>query len=172
MIRRYVIELGGQEHELAVEPLVDGTFRVTRGDHVATYSARRIGKTWSLMPAGGGVVTEVDLDPVGPTGELSITGGDWVGVTARVLDPLLRAAEKAAAAKPAGPAEIKSPMPGKLVRALVAVGASVVAGQPVVVVEAMKMENELKAPRAGVVRELRATEGQAIEAGQTLVVFD
>ena len=62
-------------------------------------------------------------------------------------------------------------MPGKVVRALVRAGESVSAGQPVIVVEAMKMENELKSPRDGIVQEVRAGEGQAIEAGQTLVVL-
>ncbi len=172
MIRRYVIELGGREHELAVETLGEGRYRITRGDQIVEWSARRIGNSWSLHTTGGGPLTEVDVDPVGQNGDLSLSSGAWAGVAARVLDPLHRAAEKAASANPAGPVEVKSPMPGKVVRALVAVGATVTAGQPVIVVEAMKMENELKAPRAGVVRELRATEGQAIDAGQTLVVFD
>jgi acetyl/propionyl-CoA carboxylase alpha subunit len=172
MIRRYVIELGGREHELAVEALADGRYRVSRGDRSIEWSARRIGSTWSLQPAIGGHLTEVDIDAIGSGGDLSLTSGPWVGVPARVQDQLHRAAEKAASAKPAGPVELKSPMPGKVVRLLVAVGSNVTAGQPVVVVEAMKMENELKASRAGVVRELTAREGQAIDAGQTLVVFD
>src|SRR5262249_26007362 len=65
----------------------------------------------------------------------------------------------------------KAPMPGKLVRVLVAAGDEVVAGQGLVVVEAMKMENELRAPRAGRVKELPAREGQAVEAGGLLRVL-
>lgn len=172
MIRRYVIELGGREHDVAVEALADGRYRVSRGERSIEWSARRIGSSWSLQAVGGGPITEVDIDVTGPRGELSLSSGPWVGVAARVIDPLHRAAEKAASARPAGPIELKSPMPGKVVRSLVSIGTSVAAGQPVIVVEAMKMENELKAPRAGVIRELRASEGQAIDAGQTLVVFD
>ncbi len=171
MIRRYVIEVAGTEHEVAVEALADGRWRVERGGRSAEWDAHRVAGTWSLVSAGGGVKHEVDIERVGNEGGLSITSGGLVGLSARVVDPLLRAAEKAAAARPAGPADVKSPMPGKVVRALVAVGADVTAGQPVMVVEAMKMENELKAPRDGNVKEIRVVDGQTIEAGQTLIVL-
>jgi acetyl/propionyl-CoA carboxylase alpha subunit len=170
VIRRYLIELGDQEHELAVEALGDDGFAITRNGKTTRWNARRVGKTWSLLPAGGGTVSEIDVDEHAP-GELTLSSGAFVGIAARVRDPLHRAAEKAAAARPAGPAEVKSPMPGKVVRALVAVGDAVVTGQALIVVEAMKMENELKSPRDGTVRELRASDGQAIEAGQTLLVL-
>jgi biotin carboxyl carrier protein len=69
-----------------------------------------------------------------------------------------------------GPQRVDAPMPGKVVRVLVAVGDTVAEGQGLVVVEAMKMENELKSPKAGVVKELNAQEGQAVESGAKLVV--
>jgi len=69
-----------------------------------------------------------------------------------------------------GPQRIDAPMPGKIVRVLVKQGDTVAEGQGLVVVEAMKMENELKSPKAGVVRELLAQEGQPVEAGAKLVV--
>jgi biotin carboxyl carrier protein len=69
-----------------------------------------------------------------------------------------------------GPQRIDAPMPGKIVRVLVKEGDAVEEGQGLVVVEAMKMENELKSPKAGVVRELHAREGQPVEAGTKLVV--
>jgi len=62
-------------------------------------------------------------------------------------------------------------MPGKLVRVLVRPGDTVVARQPVVVVEAMKMENELRATRAGTVADVHAREGQSVEAGALLLVI-
>jgi biotin carboxyl carrier protein len=62
-------------------------------------------------------------------------------------------------------------MPGKIVRVLVAAGDQVTARQGLVVVEAMKMENELRAPHAGRVAELTVREGQAVEAGATLAVI-
>jgi biotin carboxyl carrier protein len=69
-----------------------------------------------------------------------------------------------------GPQRIDAPMPGKVVRVLVKQGDSVTEGQGLVVVEAMKMENELKSPKAGVVHELHAQEGQPVEAGAKLAV--
>jgi len=172
VIRRYLIELGGREHELAVEALADGRFRVTREGRLTVWDARKVAESWSLIPEGGGAAREVDLDQMGSVGAFQLTCDDLVGIPGRISDPLHRAAERAAAARPAGPAEVKSPMPGKVVRALVRVGDAVTLGQPVVVVEAMKMENELKSPRDGKVRELRATDGQAVESGQTLVVLE
>jgi len=69
-----------------------------------------------------------------------------------------------------GPQRLDAPMPGKIVRVLVRQGEEVVEGQGLVVVEAMKMENELKSPKAGVVAELHAIEGAAVEAGAKLAV--
>jgi biotin carboxyl carrier protein len=63
-------------------------------------------------------------------------------------------------------------MPGKVVRVLVARGDAVRARQPLVVVEAMKMENELKSPKDGKVKAVAAKEGQAVEAGQSLVTLE
>ena len=71
----------------------------------------------------------------------------------------------------AGPERVVAPMPGKIVRVLVQTGDAVVARQPLVVVEAMKMENELRAGRGGTVAEMRAQEGQSVEAGALLVII-
>ena len=65
-----------------------------------------------------------------------------------------------------------APMPGLVVRVLAEAGAAVTAGQPLVVLEAMKMEHEVTAPAAGIVTELRAAAGQQVEAGQVLAVVE
>ncbi|MSP63788.1 MAG: biotin/lipoyl-binding protein [Myxococcales bacterium] len=62
-------------------------------------------------------------------------------------------------------------MPGKVVKVLVQVGDAVKAGQGLLVVEAMKMENELRAPRDGAVADVSAREGQSVEAGQILATI-
>ena len=67
---------------------------------------------------------------------------------------------------------VNSPMPGKVVKVFVKVGDEVTEGQPLVVVEAMKMENELKSPKAGKVTEVTAVEGVAVENGAKLVVVE
>ena len=63
-------------------------------------------------------------------------------------------------------------MPGRVVRVLVAPGDEVVPRQGLVVVEAMKMENELRAPRAARVKDVKVTEGLSVEAGRVLVVLE
>jgi len=68
-------------------------------------------------------------------------------------------------------AELKAPMPGLVAKVLVQEGQEVVAGQGLVVLEAMKMENELKAPAAGVVASVRVKPGQPVEKGAVLIAF-
>ena len=72
----------------------------------------------------------------------------------------------------AGPLKVLSVMPGKVVRVLVAAGDAVESGQGLVVVEAMKMENEIAAPRAGKVKSVAVEAGQAVENGALLMVVE
>jgi biotin carboxyl carrier protein len=71
---------------------------------------------------------------------------------------------------PVSAVSIRAPMPGRVVRVLVGIGDRVSARQGVVVVEAMKMENELRSPRGGVVKEIAVTPGAAVESGALLLV--
>jgi biotin carboxyl carrier protein len=71
-----------------------------------------------------------------------------------------------------GPRTIVAPMPGRIVKVLVKPNESVSARQPLVVVEAMKMENELRAPRSGTIAEVRVSEGASVEANAVLVVLE
>ena len=102
-------------------------------------------------------VRRVGRDPVVLAAEVTDAG------RARIVAPARPAGEGGAAVS------IRSPIPGRVVKVLVKAGDRVVAGQTVVVLEAMKMENELRAPRAGTVLEVRCAEGAAVEAGQDLV---
>src|ERR1700739_1234314 len=71
-----------------------------------------------------------------------------------------------------GPRKLVAPMPGKVVRVLVPEGAEVEAGQGIVVVEAMKMQNEIKSPKKGIVRKLIANENSRVNAGDVLAVVE
>jgi len=71
-----------------------------------------------------------------------------------------------------GLAEIKTAMPGKVVRLLLGAGAAVEKGDGVLVVEAMKMQNELKSPKTGSVKEVRVTEGDTVSAGDILALIE
>jgi biotin carboxyl carrier protein len=141
-----------------------------------------------------GVPVEVDLAPGGRASVRSLRVGDrsirvlserdaqgcWtlevdgvphkVEVLDRAQDSA-RAAKKAAAGA-AGPSPLRAPMPGLVVRVEVALGDVVEAGQGVVIVEAMKMENELKAPTAGRVSAVKVQQGATVERHQVLVEFE
>ncbi len=71
-----------------------------------------------------------------------------------------------------GIAEIKTAMPGKLVRVLTEVGAEIRQGEPVLVVEAMKMQNEMKSPKDGTIKEIRFSEGATVNAGDVLAIIE
>src|SRR6185436_13247994 len=105
----------------------------------------------TIAPAAGGrLVVQVGSMPVGVRLN-GRRGGDRRG--------------QGSGAAGSGPLRIMAPMPGKIVRVLVKTGDAVRARQPVVVVEAMKMENELRADRDGTVAEIHAREGMSVEAG-------
>jgi biotin carboxyl carrier protein len=78
---------------------------------------------------------------------------------------------QAAAAQAVGPQRITAPMPGRIVQVLVRPGEPVTAGQSLVVIEAMKMENELRAPRSGQISAVVVSQGAAVEAGALLAVI-
>ncbi|HEY0426384.1 MAG TPA: biotin/lipoyl-containing protein [Pyrinomonadaceae bacterium] len=71
-----------------------------------------------------------------------------------------------------GAAEIKTAMPGKIVRVLAEQGAEIKQGESVIVVEAMKMQNEMKSPKDGVVKEIRFSEGATVNAGDVLAIIE
>jgi len=98
----------------------------------------------------------------------------WVGsvrYAVQLRDPRsLRS--RASADDGKGPRKLLASMPGKVARVLVKEEAEVEAGQGVLVVEAMKMQNEIKSPKKGVVRKMMATEGAAVNAGDVLAVVE
>ena len=71
-----------------------------------------------------------------------------------------------------GPKKLTAPMPGKVVRVLVSAGAEVAAGAGVMVVEAMKMQNEIKSPKKGTIQKILVSEGAAVNAGDVLAIVE
>jgi acetyl/propionyl-CoA carboxylase alpha subunit len=111
---------------------------------------------------------EVKFERVG--GETRI----WVGnrlFTAEVRDPRsLRSRGRANDEQ--GPKKLAAPMPGKVVRVLVSEGVAVEAGAGVLVVEAMKMQNEVKSPKKGTIQKILVAEGAAVNAGDVLAIVE
>jgi biotin carboxyl carrier protein len=91
---------------------------------------------------------------------------------AEVRDPRSLRSRRAAAGHEAGPAKIIAPMPGKVVRIIAAVGDEIEVGQGLVVVEAMKMQNEIKSPKKGKVTKIAVSEASAVNAGDLLVIVE
>ena len=97
-------------------------------------------------------------------------GTDHYAVT--LIDPKRLRGAAAVNAEADGAARIVAPMPGKIVRVLVAKGASVEAGAGIVVVEAMKMQNEMKVPKAGTVVTLNVEVGTTVNGGDVLAIIE
>lgn len=87
---------------------------------------------------------------------------------AEVRDPRSLRSRRSSGGGEEGVKRITAPMPGKVVRILAPAGTAVEAGQSVLVIEAMKMQNEMKSPKKGTVKKINAIEGAAVEAGQVL----
>jgi biotin carboxyl carrier protein len=109
---------------------------------------------------------EIRIAPQGD-GTLTLQSGHQEFV-AEILDPRAWRGRRHGTIEAEGRQQISAPMPGKVVRVLVEAGDTVQAGQGVLVVEAMKMQNEIRSPKTGTVERLLVHEGQAVNAGQAL----
>ena len=126
---------------------------------------------WVLRQGNEQTVAQVDGVGAKMTVEIRRPGADPVVVAAEVGGARAKPAAIGKAVEATGPVTMRSPIPGRVVKVLVKVDDRVAAGQTVIVLEAMKMENELRAPRAGRVTTVHCAEGAAVEAGQDLVVL-
>ncbi len=95
--------------------------------------------------------------------------GWWRGASFSAIPPELALGPKKGGG---GALRVSSPMPGKVIRVLVAQGDAVESGQELLVVEAMKMQNAMKSPRAGIVKDVRAQAGQTVAAGDLLALIE
>jgi pyruvate carboxylase subunit B len=162
---KYVVDVGGR----SVEVELDGDSARVDGMEIRAGLADLPGTPLSLL-AVGDVVRRVAVERGSRRGQytLSIDGRRF---EVDALDERTHAIRQlsAAAAAPTGPAPLIAPMPGLIVRVTVVPGDNVKAGQGLVVMEAMKMENELRAAAPGVVKAVHVAPGTAVERGATLV---
>jgi biotin carboxyl carrier protein len=166
---KLLAQVGSEELELVLEPTGrEGRYRVVVGGKEREVDARRIDASgWSLIIDGQAFL--VDVEP-GKDGELVAEVGG-VTVPVKLVDPRRVALAAQRSREASGPLDVRAPMPGKIVKVQVKAGDAVSAGQGLIVIEAMKMENELRAPREGTVDKVRASEGQAVEAQEVLVTL-
>jgi pyruvate carboxylase subunit B len=166
---KYIVELNGRRHEVVVG---EGSVAYESDAVVPAELSDIAGSPVRVVRIGDEVFRVVAEKREG-RGRFSL----WVDgyrFEAEALDERRRALRDltGAAAGPSGPAPIVAPMPGLIVRINVAAGDTVEAGQGVVVMEAMKMENELRATAAGKVRSVDVTPGTAVEKGALLVSLE
>jgi biotin carboxyl carrier protein len=111
---------------------------------------------------------EVSVTPY-PEGQLKLQTGTQE-FTAEIIDPRAWNGRRHGGVEAEGRQQIVAPMPGKVVRVLVHAGDHVESGQGLLVVEAMKMQNEIRSPKSGTVERVLVKEGQAVNAGEALCV--
>jgi biotin carboxyl carrier protein len=176
----YDVEINGRNRRVEVTRQGQA-FEVSVDGRKQAATMSQVNGAWSLILA--------DVPAPGATGHVAqrshevaisdaVDGGLTVQVNGRTVQATVAGAQgswarrggEGAAGK--GPQRITAPMPGKVVKVLVKIGDTVASKQGVVVVEAMKMENELKAARAGTVKEVKAVEGTSVEAGSVLVIVE
>ena len=146
---RVFAEVGGRSYELEARALGAGEYLLLHGGRV--YECR-VGASQSRGSLS-----------------VSVAGSDY---SVAVTDPKHLRGAAGMSGHDSGRAQVTAPMPGKVVRVLVEQGQQVEAGQGLVVVEAMKMQNELKSPKAGAVVELRAAPGSTVNSGDVLAVIE
>jgi biotin carboxyl carrier protein len=163
-------QLSGTDHELSLN-LDKNRASLEIDGHQYELEVRRLAYAEYLIIAGANVYKcRVGTKRDSRTSFEVVVRGKSYDLT--LIDPKrLRSAQSAGRHDP-GVAQIISPMPGKIVRVLVEPGDKVEAGTGIVVVEAMKMQNEMKAPKAGVVVSINAESGAAVNAGDVLAVIE
>lgn len=165
---RFDVEVADRAHTLQIERTPDGRFQVWVDGDAFAVDVRLTDVGLSLVFEDGRSL-EAAATPQ--------SAGEWLVQLPHVdvevvVDGQRHGRRGAGGPSGAGAQRVNAPMPGRVVRVLVAVGDEVAHRQGLVVVEAMKMENELGAPKAGRVTEIAVVEGVSVEAGRLLIVIE
>ena len=158
--------LRGERVEVEVRRDGDGAYRVSVNGRPLTVDLAEPERDLLSLRIGGGSYEAAIR---------SLSGGFDVTVAGRTyrIEILDRAAlAGGSGVSVAGTQVVRSVMAGKVLDVLVSEGAEIGAGTPLVVIEAMKMENEIRSPKAGTVKRIAVRPGQAVEAGADLVVVE
>jgi acetyl/propionyl-CoA carboxylase alpha subunit len=164
---KYIVDLNGERQEI----VVDGE-SVQAGGHTVLARLEEVEGTPVRLVTIGSQVHRIVVRR-GPTKGAYTLWVDGFRFDGEALDERTRAIRDitAESQKASGPASLSAPMPGLIVRVNVAPGDTVQAGQGLVVMEAMKMENELRASAAGTVKNVLVEPGKAVEKGSVLIEF-
>lgn len=160
------VTVNGRDYRVELEAQGSGAWACRiNGEQVAVDSSPTIHGMLSLLISGESY--EVLANPAQQ--QIAIGG---VRYSVEVRDPRSWRSRRARAGADEGAKKILAPMPGKVVRVIAPSGTEVEHGAGVVVIEAMKMQNELKSPKKGKVTKILAAEGAAVNAGDVLAVIE
>lgn len=168
---KYQVTVGGQARAVELGAAVgpDGRQSVTVDGRERTIDARPLGNgLWSILDGNAVRLLQVSGAGAKVTVEVGSPDGEARTVIAEIAAALTGPAAPGGTAD-VGPASLHAPIPGRVVKILAKAGERVSASQPLLVLEAMKMENEVRAPRAGTIKTVHVAEGVAVETGQLLV---
>lgn len=160
----YDVSINGKSHRLELKR-VDERWQCRLDGRETTIDAQRVDdNTLSLLIDGKSF--EVQREP---DGKIFFRGTRY---EALVEDPRSWRGRKRAGSGTEGPQKLTSSMPGKIVRVLAAEGDKISAGQGIAVVEAMKMQNEIRSPKEGTLKKLLARPGMNVNAGEVLAIVE
>jgi biotin carboxyl carrier protein len=172
----YEVEISGRTRRVEVTRINEG-YAVSVDGHRHVADVTTINGIVSLILGESGTrssheITIVEQPPSSGSLTVHVNGRAVTAVVGTSRGSWARRSQDAGTGGGAGPRSVTAPMPGKVVRVLVKTGDLVTARQGLVVVEAMKMENELRASKAGTVADVKVSEGASVEAGTVLMVIE
>jgi biotin carboxyl carrier protein len=165
---RYQAIVDGADHELEIEELSANTYRVKLGGKAFDVDLRQTHGSSFLALVGN---RTFDFSVAAEGNELLMISRHGVN-RVTLVDTRRQRVAAGGGRVISGRVELKAMMPGRVVNILVKPGDEVAADQGVIVIEAMKMENELKTPKTGKVLEIKVSVGQAVEKGEILAVIE
>lgn len=164
------LEIAGEHREIRLESIAEGVYKATVNGAEMEIQAETLRPGVLSLLIDGRAYRVVAEEATEAEDAAMHVGRERFAY--RVEDPRSLRSRRGAGAHGDGPQTLKASMPGRVVRLLAAEGDAVVAGQGVLVIEAMKMQNEVKSPRDGVVSRLLVAPGEAVGAGRDLAVIE
>jgi len=165
----FIARLGENNYTVEIEEIEKSIYRVSIDGNEFMVDGKKTGRTnYSLIVENRSF--EVEVDPDGDEYRALVDGRNYY---VNLMDERrVRTGAGQAGGKAQGRQTVSVPMPGKVIAVIVNEGDKVEKGQGLVIVEAMKMENEVRSPIAGEVKEIKVRQGETIEAGAALLIVE
>lgn len=160
------IALDGKTHQVELAKIGERLRCIIDGAPLEADAVEVAPGVYSILIDGESL--EARVEPDGSGLRLTVANREW---QVEIRDPREWRRNRSGVAEAEGRQQVLAPMPGKIVRVLVGAGDAVEAKQGLLVVEAMKMQNEIRSPKSGTVERLLVNEGQTVNAGEVLAII-